>query len=129
MSGSRYLLDTNIAAAYFNQEEAIQKRLENTTIFVPAIVIGELYFGAYQSQCTAANLKRINDFIAINTILNCDAITGDHYGQIRLKLKAKGRPIPENDIWIAAIALRYDLTLVTRDEHFNEVDNLTSEKW
>ena len=42
---------------------------------------------------------------------------------------AKGRPIPENDIWIAAIALQYDLTLITRDTHFGEVDNLKVESW
>jgi tRNA(fMet)-specific endonuclease VapC len=55
--------------------------------------------------------------------------TADQYGQIRLRLKAKGRPIPENDIWIAATALRYGLALVTRDDHFQEVDNLNLVRW
>lgn len=129
MSGSRYLLDTNIVAAYFNQEAAIQKQLENALVFIPSIVVGELYFGAYQSQRVAANIKRISDFVAINTVLSCDAETGDHYGQIRLKLKVKGRPIPENDILIAATALRYRITLVTRDEHFKEVADLPLTRW
>ena len=129
MNGSRFALDTNIVAAYFNQEQSIQDHFQGITVFVPSIVIGELYFGAYQSQRIADNVKQIKDFVAITTILNCDAETGDQYGQIRLKLKAKGRPIPENDIWIAATALRYNLTLVTRDEHFKEVDGLQLAKW
>ncbi len=123
------MLDTNIVAAYFNQEAVIQQQLENVIIFIPSIVVGELYFGAYQSQRFTENIKRIKDFVALNAILSCDAETGDHYGQIRLKLKRKGRPIPENDIWIAAVALRYGLPLVTRDEHFSSVDDLTTVKW
>ncbi|MCC6803987.1 MAG: type II toxin-antitoxin system VapC family toxin [Anaerolineae bacterium] len=129
MNGSRVLLDTNIVAAYFNQEESIREHFRNATIYIPAIVIGELYFGAYQSQRVTENVTRIKDFCAINTILSCDAETADRYGKIRLKLKMKGRPIPENDIWIAATAQRYDLTLVSRDEHFKEVDDLHLVKW
>ncbi len=129
MNGSRVLLDTNIVAAYFNQEASLQQHFQNTTIYVPSIVIGELYFGAYQSQRITENVDRIRSFIVINTVLNCDVETADQYGQIRLTLKAKGRPIPENDIWIAATALRYVLPLATRDEHFKEVDNLTLVRW
>jgi tRNA(fMet)-specific endonuclease VapC len=44
-------------------------------------------------------------------------------------LRIKGRPIPENDIWIAATARQHDLTLVSRDRHFAEVDNLRWEQW
>ena len=63
MNGSRFALDTNIVAAYFNQEQSIQAHLQNSIVFVPSIVIGELYFGAYQSQRVAENIKRIKDFI------------------------------------------------------------------
>jgi tRNA(fMet)-specific endonuclease VapC len=129
MNGSRVLLDTTIVVPYFNQEEAIWRHFRGTIVYVPSIVIGELYFGAYQSQRVSENVKRIKDFISINTILFCDTETADQYGQIKFKLKLKGRPIPENDIWIAAVAVRYDLPLVTRDEHFQEVDDLTLVKW
>ena len=47
--------------------------------------------------------------------------TARHYGIIKSQLKKKGRPIPENDVWIAAIAKEYDLTLVTRDDHFSYI--------
>jgi tRNA(fMet)-specific endonuclease VapC len=51
------------------------------------------------------------------------------YGVIKNALRAKGRPIPENDIWIAAIAMQYHLTLVARDGHFQEVDGLVVGQW
>jgi tRNA(fMet)-specific endonuclease VapC len=54
----------------------------------------------------------------------CDAATAREYGRIKEILRAKGKPIPENDIWIAAMAVQHGLTLATRDQHFGEVPNL-----
>lgn len=51
------------------------------------------------------------------------------YGQIKDKLRRIGRPIPENEIWIAAIAQQHDLALVTRDGHFGLVENLAVATW
>ncbi|MXZ01781.1 type II toxin-antitoxin system VapC family toxin [Candidatus Poribacteria bacterium] len=48
---------------------------------------------------------------------------------IKERLRRRGRPIPNNDIWIAAIALQHDLVLVTRDAHFDEVESLQTERW
>ena len=62
-------------------------------------------------------------------MLVIDDVTCKHYGFIKAKLKRKGKPIPENDIWISALALQYNLTLATRDRHFEEVDRLTIEEW
>ena len=58
-----------------------------------------------------------------------DTNTAREYGEIKSALQAEGRLIPENDIWIAAIAQQHDLTLVTRDEHFKEVKHLKVEVW
>jgi len=52
-----------------------------------------------------------------------------HYGQIKSQLKSKGRPLPENDIWIAAIASQHSLKIITRDKHFNEIDSVSLEEW
>jgi tRNA(fMet)-specific endonuclease VapC len=129
MAGNNYLLDTVIVAAYFNREPVIRQKLKDVTVYVSSITIGELYFGAYHSRQVANNVQQIKDFIAINTVLQCDAVTGDYYGQVKQRLRAKGRPIPENDIWIAATALQYGLTVATRDAHFSEVDGLLIETW
>jgi tRNA(fMet)-specific endonuclease VapC len=74
-------------------------------------------------------VSRIEEFAAITTVLSCDTQTARYYGQIKNMLRAKGRPVPENDLWIAAIARQHSLTLVTRDNHFNEIDGLPTVCW
>lgn len=126
----RFLLDTNIVIALFARESSVQARLTNASeIFVPAIVLGELYYGAYKSARVTLNIARINEFAARSSILLCDGVTAQKYGQIKNSLQLKGRPIPENDIWIAAIALQYNFILVTRDQHFFAVEELLIEEW
>ena len=129
MSG-KYLLDTNIVIALFAEDPSVQKRIARAgEIFVPAVVIGELFFGAFKSARPKANSTRIENFAAVNTILACDVGTGREYGHIKKLLHEKGQPIPENDIWIAALAREHGLTLVSRDEHFNKIDELKSVEW
>ena len=126
----RFALDTNIVVARFaDDENVIAKSREANAIFVPSIVLGELYFGAQKSGRVEANMRRVNDLAASEAVLNCDAQTARFYALIKNQLRLKGKPIPENDMWIAAVALRYDLTLVTRDAHFGNVENLRTELW
>ncbi|MBI5238049.1 MAG: type II toxin-antitoxin system VapC family toxin [Deltaproteobacteria bacterium] len=128
--GGRFLLDTNIIIALFSEDLKIREHIANASeVFVPSIAIGELYFGAYKSSKIQENHARIDEFALINTVLPCNADTARRYGDIKFRLKEKGRPIPENDIWIAAIAQQYDLTLVTRDTHFEAVGNFKIEVW
>jgi len=107
----------------------IRQKVAHIIGYVSSITIGELYFGAYNSQQTAQNVTNIRNFIILNTLLGCDETTADYYGQIKRQLRVKGRPIPENDIWIAATALQYNLPLVSRDAHFQEVNGLLLEVW
>ena len=121
----KYLLDTNIIIALFAQETlVIEKIAEFEEIFIPVIVVGELFYGAKKSLNVKSNSKRIEELVANSSLLNCDLYTARQYGNIKNELRKKGRPLPENDIWIAALALQYDLILVTRDQHFNEVESL-----
>jgi tRNA(fMet)-specific endonuclease VapC len=126
----KFLLDSNIVIALFAQEATVQQRLATATeVFVPSIVLGELYYGARKSARVAANMAQVDAFAASNAILVCDTVTSQHYGEIKNGLRAKGRPIPENDVWIAALAKQYDLMLVSRDGHFHEIDSLSIETW
>lgn len=125
----RVLLDTNIIVALFSEEPVVSQRFAEREISVSSTVLGELYYGAHKSAHTARNLARIDEFAASVKVLDCDALTAQHYGQIKDRLRVKGRPIPENDIWIASVALQFGLPLATRDDHFNEVEGLTLEAW
>lgn len=129
MSGS-VLLDTNVVIGILAKDEAILSRLaEPEAIFLPSIALGELYFGAFKSAHPNANVERIDRLADSTVILYCDSTTALHYGQIKTSLRAKGRPIPENDIWIAAIAQQHGLTVVSRDLHFREIEILPVEEW
>lgn len=126
----KYLLDTNIVIALFADDPAVKDNLARAAeVFVSSIVIGELYFGARKSARAQLNLKRIDEFATNNVILGCDVETARRYGAIKDALRLKGRPIPENDIWIAAVALQHQLTLTTRDAHFDEIENLKVINW
>jgi len=126
----RYLLDTNIVIGIFAAEVVVHQQLAGAgEVFVPSIVLGELYYGAQKSARIASNVTRVDEFAANNSVLVCDTETARHYGEIKSELRAKGRPIPENAIWIAAVAKQHQLTLVTRDGHFSNVDGLLIEAW
>lgn len=125
----KILLDTNVIIAFFAGEKTVTQHFAKAEVLVSSTVLGELYYGAHKSAHTAANLSRINQFAAAVNVLGCDEVTAQHYGQVKDRLRMKGRPIPENDIWIAAVAQQYGLPLATRDEHFREVDGLGLEIW
>jgi tRNA(fMet)-specific endonuclease VapC len=129
MSG-RFLLDTNIVIAIFAGDFAVTQHLAGIDeVFLPSVVLGELYYGSFKSSRVSANLKRIDEFATSNSVLVCDAATASQYGDIKHHLRVKGRPIPENDIWIAAVAKQHQLTLATRDRHFSDVEGLLVENW
>lgn len=129
MSGS-VLLDTNIVIGLFAKDQAVLTRLsESARVFIPSIVLGELYFGAYKSAKPESNLQRIEELVAASAVLVCDATTATYYGRIKKALRDKGRPLPENDIWVAAMAHQHGLTVVSRDQHFKEIESLPVEVW
>ncbi len=128
----RYLLDTNVIVDFFKGDQAIRLNLGQGEFFIPSIVIGELYYGAYASGLVTKREKRLNElssFLSIFPVLEVGEKTANHYGFIKSQLKSMGKPIPENDIWIAAMAIENGLPLVTRDHHFTNLPELIIEKW
>ena len=130
MTGNRVLLDTNIISAWLKGEKSIAENIDKADeVFIPIIVFGELYYGAHHSMHVQANITNIQSIVDNYGMVNTSDETAHHYGVIKASLKKKGRPIPENDIWIAAVAKEHDLTLVTRDKHFHEIDGLSLMNW
>jgi tRNA(fMet)-specific endonuclease VapC len=125
------LLDTNAAIGLLNGDQALTTVLAATAtgIYLPAAVVGELYFGAFNSGRVSGNVAKLEAFLTANTVLNSDAETGRRYGQIKFDLRRAGRPIPDNDLWIAACAVQYGLLLATRDAHFQHVAGLSTIAW
>lgn len=129
MSGT-YLLDTNAIIARIANDSALLALLAQADeIFVPVVALGEMYFGAEKSSRVTQNLAQVDSFAAGRRLLTCDPNTARWYGRITQQLRQQGRPIPQNDIWIAAIALQHTLTVVTRDQHFQHIDGLQIAAW
>lgn len=126
----RCLLDTNIVIALLAGEKSVLEGLHQVgEVFLSNVVLGELYYGAFKSQQSRDNIERIEELAENSVVISCDENVSRKYGEIKNALRAKGRPIPENDIWIAATAMLYNLTLITRDRHFEEVEDLLTESW
>jgi tRNA(fMet)-specific endonuclease VapC len=131
MSGRNYLLDTNIVIGLFANETLIVEKIKSvsSSIYIPSIVLGELFYGAELSSKKEVNKKKIDALAQVSLIVECDLDTSRLYGKIKSQLKVKGSPIPENDIWIAATAQQHQLTLITRDKHFDNIQSLSIENW
>ena len=124
MSG-KALLDTNaIIAIFAGDPDAIRVVQGHSDVFLCVPVLGELRYGALASSRVQENLRRLDEFAHAIILLHCDAGTSAFYAELKFELRQKGRPIPENDVWIAAIARQHGLTLISRDTHFQEVDGL-----
>lgn len=131
-SSQRFLFDTNTIIAALKEEGSITRKLADLpsdSLFLPVIAIGELYFGALKSASPDENLARFQRFTANSSVVSCNEDTAQHYASTRDALRRRGRPIPENDLWISAIALQHDFTLVTRDSHFSRIGGLRTENW
>lgn len=124
------LLDTNAASAVIRGDSsATQVIRQATRVYVPCIVVGELFYGAYHAPTPAKQLERVERFVARNAVLFLDSETLRLYGLIRAELRAKGQLIPVNDTWIASLARQHGLAVMTNDRHFEHVDGLTVINW
>ena len=127
---TRYLLDTGIAGVYLNNDPSVRRRLKGSVFYISVIVAGELYHGAFNSTNRQHNLEALRHFLAPWTLFPCDESTAECFGLIATQLKRHGYNIPHNDIWIAAQAIQYSLTLLTRDpKHMSMIDGLIWEQW
>ena len=86
-------------------ESATQAFNEVNTVYVPSIVYGELLFGMEGASDRELEEKKIKEFQQESQFLSIDYATTQHYAKIAMALRIKGKPIPTNDMWIAAIAL------------------------
>ena len=124
------LLDTSVIVRYFRKDAAIRQHIQAcTTLYLPQTALGELYCGAYLSTDQVKTLAEITSFLGAVVVLSPGLATANQYGQIRAALAKAGTPIPENDIWIAALAQEHQLPLAARDKHIDQVTGLQVWQW
>jgi tRNA(fMet)-specific endonuclease VapC len=128
--GKSVLLDTSVVVRHFRDGNALASHLAAfEELYVPQPVLAELYAGAFRSARPEQNLRQIERFLEAVDVLLPDESTPELYGRISARLAQAGTPIPQNDIWIAAIALQSDLPLATLDAHFSQIAGLQLLHW
>lgn len=124
------LLDTNALSAFADGDAGLTLIVKRTELIaIPVIALGEYRFGIRQSRRREFYEKWLDVLITQCAILSVDEVTSMHYAVVRSELKKQGRPIPANDVWIAALSRQYDSPLISRDHHFDSVPGLLRIGW
>jgi len=124
------ILDTNAVSALFAGESSLAEVLAPIDRpHLPVVVIGEYLYGLRRSKHRLELQALLERLVEDSTVLQVDERTASIYAEVRHELREKGRPIPENDVWIAALARQHDVPVVSRDRHFDHVDGLLRIDW
>lgn len=124
------ILDTNALSAVADDDlAAVRIFSQAETIELPVIVLGEYRFGIAQSRRRKEYEEWLGELMEATRVLPIDQETSAHYAQVRSELKKAGKPIPSNDLWIAALCRQHRLPLMSGDRHFDAVRNLERIGW
>jgi tRNA(fMet)-specific endonuclease VapC len=124
------ILDTNGLSAMADGDGKLAPLLQGAEeIALPVIVLGEYQYGIRQSRNRMRYERWLAEMVAVCRVLAVDTETAEQYAEIRAELKRGGRPIPGNDLWIAALARQHAMPLVSRDQHFDSVPGLQRLGW
>lgn len=124
----KLVLDTNAyCLCDAGSESALEAVEEASSLFLPVIVYGELYYGFKHGQRFRENLSRLERFLRDFgvTVIEVNTEVARKFGDVFSELRKKGRPLPTNDIWISACCFAAGGTLLTADRHFTEVAGLS----
>ncbi len=125
------ILDTNAVSGILAGDAGLASILGSAKRHeLPVIVVGEYRFGLIGLGRRRVRLQTLFDcLVSESALLDVDETTAHHYASIRHELKVGGHPIPENDIWIAALARQHELAVVSRDPHFDAVRGNRRYSW
>lgn len=130
----RYLLDTNICIYIAKQKPvSVLSRFEELkvgSVGMSIITYGELLYGAHKSHFSKKTITFLQEFASLIPPLPLPTDAADLYGEVRSKLEKQGKPIGNNDLWIASHALAMELVLVTNNmKEFSRISKLKLENW
>ena len=124
------ILDTNALSAWCDDESALLAVVpSDRPLFLPVIVLGEYRFGIKASRDRKTRETWLTAVESAVTVLDVNSDTARFYAEVREEIRQARTPIPENDLWIAALARRHDLPVITRDAHFDFVADLRRVGW
>lgn len=124
------ILDTSALSAAADDDPAIIPLLARADqIAIPVIALGEYRYGIAKSRHRASYAEWLQGLLHDCLVLDVNEPTTRFYAEITLELKQRGRPIPTNDIWIAALCRQHSLPLLSGDRHFDLVPGIKRIGW
>ena len=124
------ILDANAVSDLFSGDDRLASLLGDTRRHhLPSVVVGEYRYGLLGSSKQQVLVEMLEVLLGASILLPVDGSTAKHYALVRDQLQRHGTPIPENDVWIAALARQHDQPVVTRDVHFDAVEGLRRLSW
>jgi len=123
----KLLLDTNAYTAMRHGHTAVAAQVRQSSgVVMSVVVLGELLYGFHHGSQLERNLRELREFVSSPyvEVQNASWVTADRFGRVAAQLRRSGRPIPTNDIWIAAHALETGGELLTFDRHFERVEGI-----
>ena len=124
------IVDTNALSAAADADPAVLAILARADqMAIPVIVLGEYRYGIGQSRKWASYESWLTDLLRDCLVLDVNEPTTQHYAEIVLELKRLGKPIPTNDLWIAALCRQHSLPLLSRNRHFDLVAGTKRMGW
>lgn len=124
------ILDTNALSAAAEEHAGVVGILAGAQqLALPVVVIGEYRYGISQSRHRARYRQWLDDLIQDCVVLDVTEQTTHHYAKINVELRQAGKPIPTNDLWIAALCRQHGVPLLSRDRHFDVVAGIQRVDW
>ena len=124
----RVLLDSGAYSQLMRGREQVSRIVRGAEeVLLPAVVLGELLYGFRHGSRYERNISADARFPRQSvrvTRAGRSQTTADRYSRIAASLRAKGRPLPTNDVWIAAHAMETGADLVSADRRFEHVDGI-----
>lgn len=123
----RVLLDSNAYAQLMRGREQVGRIVRGSEeVLLSTVVLGELLYGFRHGSRYERNARQMRAFLdnPYVSVVPVGETTADRYSRIAASLRAKGRPIPTNDVWIAAHVMETGADLVSADRHFEHVDGI-----
>ncbi len=130
MEVSGILLDTSAYSAMRRGDGRLRSHVQDASeVYLTPVVIGELLFGFLGGRLAPQNRELLREFVESPRVgvVTLDGETAERYAVIRDYLRQQGKPIPVNDLWIAASAAQHGLRLLTLDDHFKKVPQVLLE--
>jgi len=120
-----FIADTSAIIGLLRRDPQVEQKVSGKTFAITFVTLAELSLGVLKSTKPDAAWSRIQDVLHDLRMFHVSTLTPAIYARVYFDLEERGKMIPINDIWIAALAIEARLPILARDEHFSRIRGLS----